>query len=315
MLAPIARMRSLENAFAPRLPPQRTVPQPRATAAARAGGAGVPARRSSNCRRSPAACSTCRTSTKRAGRRGDRRHRPCRRCLLHGQRQRFRHRCRRAAALRARQDAAGAGTGVENKPPYVQLVESAGANRCATASRICPRRQHLRNLARSSGGWPVGRHGDYGSSTAGGANLTGFPLHRDGAGRTAPFSPTATARRHRRIAIEKSRRARCTPRSPGSATTSPRTTATPAIARYQRRSWSGIGQSRRNLFLAAAQYDAEELLGIMPMDHSVPSICARRSRASSTIRFHRVRRQLRACHHLWPRPHRLARHRHLQRPA
>ncbi len=45
------------------------------------------------------------------GRRCDRRHRICVRGSVYGQRQRFRHRCRRAATVRPRQDAAGAGTG------------------------------------------------------------------------------------------------------------------------------------------------------------------------------------------------------------
>src|SRR3954465_13736833 len=43
-----------------------------------------------------------------AGGRGGGRHRLCLGLALHDQRQRFRHRCRRAAAFRSRQDAAGA---------------------------------------------------------------------------------------------------------------------------------------------------------------------------------------------------------------
>jgi len=77
-------------------------------------------------------------------------------------------------SLTARQDAAVQELALENKLPYVQLVESAGATCCATASRIlcgaatsfaiwrgCPRRITCVTVT-------------HGSSTAGGAYQTGL---------------------------------------------------------------------------------------------------------------------------------------------
>ncbi len=92
---------------------QGSLSQARSVAAARAGGAGARPRfavhrtvdlgglhvRRAGCRQ------------ERARRRRHRRHRLRVGRALHGQRQRFGHRCRRAAALWPRQDPAGAGTG------------------------------------------------------------------------------------------------------------------------------------------------------------------------------------------------------------
>ena len=91
----------------------------------------------------------------------DRRHRLRLRHPLHGQRQRRRHRCRRAAALRPRQDLARAGAGAGEQA----ALRAAGRKRRRQSAALprrgfCPRRQHLSQSRAAVGGRPAGRHGD-----------------------------------------------------------------------------------------------------------------------------------------------------------
>src|ERR1700739_3732642 len=119
---------------------------------------------------------------------------------------------------------------LENKLPYLQLVESAGANLLRYRVEDFVRGGNIfRNLARlSAAGLPVVTV-THGSSTAGGAYQTGLSdyivMVR---GRTRAFLAgppllrlrPARSRPRRNSAVPK-----CTPRSPVSATTSPRTIA------------------------------------------------------------------------------------------
>ena len=160
MLALIARMRGLEERDARGVGRrQGPLSQARAVAAARAGGAGARSRHALH-RAVDAGRLHVRRSRRRqerARRRVDRRHRLRRRHPLHGLGQRFRHRCRRAAALRPRQDAAGAGTGAGEQA----ALRAAGRKRrrqpVALPRRgFCPRRQHLSQPGAAVGGGAAG---------------------------------------------------------------------------------------------------------------------------------------------------------------
>ena len=166
---------------------------------------------------------------------------------------------------------------LENKLPYVQLVESAGANLLRYRVEDFVRGGNIfRNLARlSAAGLPVVTV-THGSSTAGGAYQTGLVrLHRDGARPYPRLSRRAAAAesrdrrdRHRRRAR---RRRDAHLASPGSATISPRTTATRLrIARDIMANLEWDRPKPAEGSFKPPRYDAEELLGIMPMDHKRP---------------------------------------------
>jgi len=120
---------------------------------------------------------------------------------------------------------------LENKLPYVQLVESAGANLLRYRVEDFVRGGNIfRNLARlSAAGLPVVTV-THGSSTAGGAYQTGLSdyivMVR---GRTRAFlagPPLLKAAPAKSPPKKNSAEPRCTPAFPGSAIISPRTTAT-----------------------------------------------------------------------------------------
>ncbi len=170
---------------------------------------------------------------------------------------------------------------LENKLPYVQLVESAGANLLRYRVEDFVRGGNIfRNLARlSAAGLPVVTV-THGSSTAGGAYQTGLsdyivmvrgrtraflagpPLLKAATGEIATEEELGGAEMHTSISglgdylAEDDRDA----------------------LRIARDIMAGLewdrpaqdGKTHR-----PPRYDAEELLGIMPMDHSVRSTCAK----------------------------------------
>ncbi len=111
----------------------------------------------------------------RLWRRLDHRHRHDLRRTLHGRRQRFRHQGRRRASDGRREGDPRAGNrAARNKLPYVQLVESAGANLMLQAEMFVRGGATFANMARlSAAGIPVISI-VHGSSTAGGAYQTGL---------------------------------------------------------------------------------------------------------------------------------------------
>ena len=168
---------------------------------------------------------------------------------------------------------------LENKLPYVQLVESAGANLMAYRVEEFVRGGNLfRNLARlSAAGLPVVTV-THGSSTAGGAYQTGLsdyivmvrgrsraflagpPLLKAATGEVATEEELGGAAMHTSISglgdylAEDDRDAHPhRARDPGAAST-----GTAACRQEPARSFK------------PPRYDAEELLGIMPMDHKRP---------------------------------------------
>ena len=165
---------------------------------------------------------------------------------------------------------------LENKLPYVQLVESAGANLLRYRVEDFIRGGNIfRNLARlSAAGLPVVTV-THGSSTAGGAYQTGLSdyivMVR---GRTRAFlagPPLLKAATGEIATEEELGGAEMHTRFPASATISPRTTATRCGSRATSWAiWNGTGRSQRRPLHRPPRYDAEELLGIMPMDHKRP---------------------------------------------
>ena len=180
------------------------------------------------------------------------------------------------AAVRPRQDVAGAGTGVENKLPYVQLVESAGANLLRYRVEDFIRGGNIfRNLARLSAARLPVVTVTHGSSTAGGAYQTGLsdyivmvrgrtraflagpPLLKAATGEIATEEELGGAEMHTSISglgdylAEDDRDA----------------------LRIARDIMANLEWDRRKPAAASfkpPRYDAEELLGIMPMDHKRP---------------------------------------------
>ena len=165
---------------------------------------------------------------------------------------------------------------LENKLPYVQLVESAGAGLLRYRVEDFIRGGNIfRNLARlSAAGLPVVTV-THGSSTAGGAYQTGLSdyivMVR---GRTRAFlaGPPLLKAATGEIATEEERAARrCTPAFPASATTSPKTTAMRCVSRAT--SWRNLEWDRPQAETAShrpPRHDPEELLGIMPIDDKRP---------------------------------------------
>ena len=165
---------------------------------------------------------------------------------------------------------------LENKLPYVQLVESAGANLMAYRVEDFIRGGGLfRNLARfSAAGLPVVTI-THGSSTAGGAYQTGLsdyiimvrgrtraflagpPLLKAATGEIATEEELGGAEMHTGISglgdylAEDDREALGLARSI-----------------LQNIEWNGADEPAKDY--EAPAYDAEELLGIMPMDHRRP---------------------------------------------
>ena len=165
---------------------------------------------------------------------------------------------------------------LENKLPYVQLVESAGANLMRYRVEDFVRGGSLfRNLARlSAAGLPVITV-THGSSTAGGAYQTGLsdyivmvrgktraflagpPLLKAATGEIATEEELGGADMHTSISglgdylAEDDRDAIRIARD--------------IVASLD---WNGVQASRRDF--APPRYDAEELLGVMPMDHKRP---------------------------------------------
>ena len=190
----------------------------------------------------------------------------------------FRHRRRRAATLQPRQDATGAELALENKLPYVQLVESAEAPTCcATGSRILSqRRQHLSQFGAAVGGRPAGGHGDarlvhrQGGACQTGlsdyivmvrgrtrAFLAGPPLLKAATGEIATEEELGGAEMHTSISglgdylAEDDRDALRIARD--------------IMANLE---WDRPG--RGGTSHRPPRHDPEELLGIMPMDHKRP---------------------------------------------
>ena len=165
---------------------------------------------------------------------------------------------------------------LENKLPYVQLVESAGANLLRYRVEDFVRGGNIfRNLARlSAAGLPVVTV-THGSSTAGGAYQTGLSdyivMVR---GRTRAFlagPPLLKAATGEIATEEELGGAEMHTSSPVSATISPKTTATRCASRATSwRGWNGTGRRTDNASHQPPRYDPEELLGIMPMDHKRP---------------------------------------------
>ena len=214
---------------------------------------------------------------------------------------------------------------LENKLPYVQLVESAGANLLRYRVEDFVRGGNIfRNLARLSAAGLAGRHRDA-RLVDRGRRLPDrtVRLHRDGARPHPRLSRRAAAaegrdRRDRdRGGTRRRRDAHLA--FPASATISPRTTATRCGSRATSWPiWNGTGRAgaKRSLQAAAlrcrrtARHHAD---GPQAPGRHAPGDRALRRR----FRFHRVRRQLRPRHRVRPRPHRGPgdRHHHQQRPA
>ncbi|MEY8841323.1 acyl-CoA carboxylase subunit beta [Cribrihabitans sp. XS_ASV171] len=166
---------------------------------------------------------------------------------------------------------------LENKLPYVQLVESAGANLMEYRVEDFVRGGNLfRNLARfSAAGLPVVTI-THGSSTAGGAYQTGLsdyiimvrgrtraflagpPLLKAATGEIATEEELGGAEMHTGISglgdylAEDDREAIGLARS--------------ILKNIE---WTGAAEAERDF--AEPEYDREELLGLMPMDHRQPA--------------------------------------------
>jgi geranyl-CoA carboxylase beta subunit len=216
---------------------------------------------------------------------------------------------------------------LENKLPYVQLVESAGANLLRYRVEDFVRGGNIfRNLARlSAAGLPVVTV-THGSSTAGGAYQTGLsdyivmvrgrtraflagpPLLKAATGEIATEEELGGAEMHTSISglgdylAEDDRDALRIARD--------------IMANLE---WDRPKpQAKMLASFKPPRYDAEELLGIMPMDHKRPVDMRQAiARFIDDSDFTRVRRQLRPRHRVRPRPHRGPgdRHHHQQRPA
>ena len=186
MLALIARMRALEERTRDGFGrSERPLPQARAAPAARARRAGARSRlalhRAVDAGRLHVRRG--RSRQERARRRRDRGHRLRLGHPLHGQRQRCRHRRRRSAAFRARQDAAGAGTRAGEQAALCAARRERRRQFAALPRRgFCPRRQHLPQSRAAVGGGTARRHG-HARLLDRGRRLPDRPvrLHRDGA--------------------------------------------------------------------------------------------------------------------------------------
>lgn len=167
---------------------------------------------------------------------------------------------------------------LENKLPYIQLVESAGANLMAYRVEEFVRGGNLfRNLARlSAAGLPVVTV-THGSSTAGGAYQTGLsdyiimvrgrsraflagpPLLKAATGEIATEEELGGAEMHTNISglgdylAEDDRDALRIARD--------------IVGKLE---WNRALPAERQRIIKPPRYDAEELLGIMPMDHKRP---------------------------------------------
>ena len=166
---------------------------------------------------------------------------------------------------------------LENKLPYVQLVESAGANLLRYRVEDFVRGGNIfRNLARlSAAGLPVVTV-THGSSTAGGAYQTGLsdyivmvrgrtraflagpPLLKAATGEIATEEELGGAEMHtvdfRSRRLSRRGRSRC---------------AADRARDHGKARMGSSGRKRRQMF-KPPRYNAEELLGIMPMDHKRP---------------------------------------------
>ncbi len=165
---------------------------------------------------------------------------------------------------------------LENKLPYVQLVESAGANLMAYRVEDFVRGGNLfRNLARfSAAGLPVVTI-THGSSTAGGAYQTGLsdyiimvrgrtraflagpPLLKAATGEIATEEELGGAEMHTGISGLGDYMAEDDREALGL-----------ARAILENIDWNGAAPARK--LHEPPAYDAEELLGVMPMDHRRP---------------------------------------------
>ena len=166
---------------------------------------------------------------------------------------------------------------LENKLPYVQLVESAGANLLRYRVEDFVRGGNIfRNLARLSAAGLAGRHGDAWLVDRG-RRLPdrAVGLHRDGARPHPGVSRRAAAaesgdRRNRHRGRTRRRRD-AHHRFRVLATISPKTTATRCASRATSwPTWNGTGRAPDQPSHRPPRHDAEELLGIMPMDHKRP---------------------------------------------
>ena len=282
MLALIARMRGAGGAHARRIRRrQGSLSQARPVAAARARRrwCSIPARRSSNCRRWPATCFDVPDADKSVpGGGADRRHR-----------------------LRRPASAAWSAPTIPASTP-ARCSPTASTRRCACrrsrwrtscptcswskapAPICCSYRVEdfirggniFRNLARlSAAGLPVVTV-THGSSTAGGAYQTGpVRLHRDGARPHARVPRRAAAaegrdRRDRDRGRTRRRRDAHLDLRPRRLSRRGRPRRAAHRARHHGAIWTGTGRSRPTASFKPPRYDAEELLGIMPMDHKRP---------------------------------------------
>ena len=298
---------------------QRPLPQARAVAAARARGAGARPRLALH-----RTVDACRIHVRRAGcrqerarRRRGRRHRLRLRHPLHGQRQRFRHRCRRAAAVRPRQDVAGAGTGAGEQA----ALRAAGRKRRRQSAALPrrgfhPRRQHLSQSGAAVGGGLARRHRDaWFVDRRRRVSDRALRLHRDGA-RPHPRFPRRSAAAEGRDGRDRdrgrTRRRRDAHLHLRSRRLSGRRRSRCAAYRARHHGQSAMGsvEACRSVLQAAtlrcgraARHHAD---GPQAAGGHAPGHRALHRR----FRLHRVRRELRSRDRLRPCPHRRAGDRH-----
>jgi hypothetical protein len=165
---------------APQKPrPRRGPPSTSAASCCRANAwrcCWTPARPGCRCARWPATCRTRKDAGPvGAGRRRGGRHRLCQRRALHGGGQRLGHRSRRRPAMGLEKILRVQEIALQNKLPFLHLVESAGANLMRYRVEAFVQGGALfRNLARlSAAGIPVITV-QHGSGTAGGAYMPGL---------------------------------------------------------------------------------------------------------------------------------------------
>ena len=164
---------------------------------------------------------------------------------------------------------------LENKLPYVQLVESAGANLLRQAEMFVRGGRTFANLAQPVEGRhsrrspsstalrrraaPIKRASATMSSSCAAARKSSSPARRCSRPRPAKSRPTKTS-----AALS------CTTKSPASPNTWPKTTATASASRAKSSPRSVGRKPQPKRTYKEPLYDAEELLSVVPLDYRKP---------------------------------------------